>query len=454
MSFSLDDSQRIKAMEENGIEYSIAYDEDGFVSTLSQDEISVAFTRDRMGRVTSVLYPDGDVSRYRYDNLGNRDLLNYSTGASMNIEHDGRGNIVTVNEVTSGGIEFTQSYQIDQYNRITRVEFLDSTPLNVSYDILGRPEWFNVGETIVGVEYLGDGEPIRLRSGQSTYALNTIQDDSVLSSVLPAPRAFLHNDRRSQNQPEYGTVTIQPYTLEAVIVPPEFTSVPGYLTVASALLTTKSWLTPENRSINEKPSNPIFQPPEYESTNCCLDCDWDSTCGQICTTIYGTGELTCFCDVFGYLFNNLGTSGGGSSSCSPSNASNKATAKQTVTSSLKNAAYAPNEEIFRVDCPSPTQIAHQDKGPTYDMCPPGFDGLKNKTIYLGHTHPKFSLKTDRGARVRCGDEYILDIRSDSDVNTLNGQNEKCSKQDNKTGNKYPLLLRTPSGSIFNCGSKS
>ncbi|MCY4657226.1 MAG: hypothetical protein OXC80_10470 [Gammaproteobacteria bacterium] len=239
-------------------------------------------------------------------------------------------------------------------------------------------------------------------------------------------------------------------SLEMNIVPVEFNEVPGYLRVLSTLKTSKLWLSEEHRSKIEKPSNPIFQPPEYESTNCCLECDWGSTCGQRCTTFFATSEATCLCGPVSY---SPGGGGGGGFDCSTSNLSDREKAKSFLVETLESTTRGPREVFYIVQKPHPCEIGKFKTGPDYDVCPPSIKVDASSVLYAGHTHPKFAWPADRNKKVTCG--LVLEgwIRSRSDVDIQNGRNEECSKKDNQTGNRYPLLLRTPNDIIKKCGSK-
>ena len=165
-------------------------------------------------------------------------------------------------------------------------------------------------------------------------------------------------------------------------------------------------------------------------------------------TLFSTGESTCLCTTLWHKFGR-----GSGSTCSPSAESDKAIARKAVVASLEAAPYAQYEQIFRNDCPEPETVDASWNGPDYQLCPPGFDGLVNKTIYLRYTHPKFELTRDRHKKVHCRQERVLTIRVSDHVNHLNDWLEMCSDTDFITGKKYPLLLKTPTGKIKNCGTK-
>ena len=456
--YVLDDSRRLQSITENGDTFHIGYDLKGFVSSLKQGESKVEFERNALGRIISASFPGNVSSQYQYDNLGNRDEVEFFTGASMSIRHDGRGNIRHVVDTSKDGVALVQSYSIDHHNRVTRVAFAESTELNVLYDDFGRPKTFKESGKIVEVEYLGNGNPVRVRSGQITRKLHRGYDDAPFLQINPSPRRFLHNDERILSQREYGAIHISLDSMDVRIVPIEFDAVPSYLEAASNLLTMKSWLSETNRGQIEKPSNPVFQPPEYESTNCCLACNWDTKCGQYCTAIFGTGELTCQCSLVGPLFNSPGGSGGGGgSSCVTNDRSKMATARETLETELSNLDYDNFETALVVNCPNAKAIAEgfTTTGAVRVLCVK-FNVSPNKTIYTGHTHPFFEWPRDQEYG-ECGNGAAVTWKSmlgPTAVNNRNIESRKCGRGDIKEGTDYPLLLRTPHGRIKKCGSST
>ena len=461
LRYVYDDSSRLMTIEEDEDAHHLDYDERGFVTGLSVGDSTVVFTRSRLGRITGVQYPDGSSSRYRYDDLGNRERTDFSNGSSMVIMHDGRGNIVNVVDATPDSVELSQSYEIDRHNRVTQVEFAGLTELEVTYDGLSRPTGFAVDDKVVNVEYLSHGEPVRLWSEDGTFMLEESHARSAFLPFSPSSRMFLHNDHRERGQPEYGTVAFSQYTLDIGIVPVEFNEVEGYLEAETALATMKSWLSDQHRSKVEKPSNPVFQPPEYESTNCCLNCPWESPCGQYCTNVIGTGDAICLCSRFTYE-----PPSGGSQQCSvnyqssgdaehlmQANASVPAKADTTIREWLLSLDFT-----FRIDyergatvvCSNMERIDQTFQSLPYDM-KLSFPA-SSSVVISGHTHPQFD-KRHVGKVItiyEAEDKYGKPlpekhtITSPEELNRINTANQKCSIIDKQTAkDHYPVLLRVP-----------
>ena len=440
IQFSHDESGRLSVLEENDRVYHLAYDDNGFIDRISRGPAKVAFMRDHQGRIASVRYPDGTASRYSYDVIGNRDKVEFSNGASMTLKHDGRGNIVKVLDKTVTGIEFEQSYAIDRHNRIVRVRFPGSTELSVAYDGLGRPSHFNMAGQTVYVDYEVTGVPVQIRSAEEKRTLVAKRSESVFQPSRPMHRVFMHNEQRSPRVMRYGPVAISLDSMDVGITPIAYDAIPGYAMADSALFISKFWLKESNPSKVEKPSNPVFQPPEYESTNCCMQCPWTSTCGWLCTTFIGTSpelENTCICSP---VYNGP--------SCAPGIQWAKNAARQTVVSALLDIPYGPREEGLSVDCPHLDQIARPVQGKEYHICL-DIPVSPSNTVYVGHTHPLF-MDSDVGETIYCGEDSLGKLISVDHVVDTNRDNEKCTDTDKAIATEYPLLMRGPSGSITDC----
>ena len=449
LSYLYNKAGRLSRISKNEAVYHVVHDPNGFVVTLLKNNDFRRFIRNEMGRVSLILYPNGASSQHHYDELGNRSRIEYSNGGSMTISHDGRGNIVHVVDENPDGASVSQSYTIGEHNRVTEISLNDDTRLQVSYDYLGRPAKFSHDGENVAVEYFATGDPIRLRSATSNLIFASASEKNIVLPVHPSPRGLFHNDMREHGQPDYGVVSISDASFDISIVPVENGSVPGYKEAASASLAIDSWFDPKTRGKIEKPSNPIFQPPEYESTNCCISCLWNMQCGQICSKIFmGIGEQTCLC--FSVYSSGVGGGGGG---CDPNYKATKARAEKIVRKTLVDAPDdEPREIFFTVDCPYSSRVGRTVKSEEYDLCP---EAIMNEPpiIYAGHTHPKLNWDRDRYKTLRCRGKHGVFLDSLGTMRRQNMELNKCSKHDNRMGNKYPLYLRKPDMEIIHCGKK-
>ena len=445
------------SMQKDDIVYEVTYNADGLPTSLRRNDTKLQFSRDDIGRINGVSYPDRTASIYRYDALGNRDYAEFSNGTKLSLQHDGRGNIVRVTDTNPEGIDLTQSYAIDRLNRVTGLEFDGSKQLEIQYDDYGRPNRFSTDGNEVNVEYIAGGEPVRLRSDRAVLVLEGKKSQSFFTSGHVSLRSFLHNDERTRAQPDYGLIEIDQQSLDIRLRPVEMASVPGYAAALNRLSVADSWLDPDNRGKIEKPSNPIFQPPEYESTNCCTSCLWHVSCGDICINLFiGIGEESCMCFSPKFFSPGGGGGGGGGSSCFPDHSPSKKTARALLVKTLedtKKTPYSPYEQVYLINCPHTNKIGSETRGPSYNQCPPTIQWNPGRSVYLGHSHPKYVYPRDRNKALYCGNEYLVHLRTRQDISDKNEPNEMCSKSDIRTGNKVPLLLRYPSGRIVNCGKK-
>ena len=187
-----------------------------------------------------------------------------------------------------------QTVTIGDMNRVERIDYEGSHTLRVDYDRMGRPVTFATGEDTVTAEYTALGRLARLSSA-ATGEVSAFGDDG-LAVGSPAKadrrRAALSGDVVGEAQPGYGAVGIAETTFEAVPRDPVEAGVPG-LAAARTLAAVAGPLFADGSAGMadfEKPSNPVFQPPEYRSTNCCMPfaCEFCApTGGGFC---YGGGN--------------------------------------------------------------------------------------------------------------------------------------------------------------------
>ena len=243
---------------------------------------------------------------------------------------------------------------------------------------------------------------------------------------------FLHNDMRSLTQPDYGVLTIADVTFDARIRPIGYHAVRKLEAALATISEVSTWFRETESHQFEKPSSPVFQPPEYESTNCCMGCPFGDWCG-FCLTHYGTsGEFNCICQL--YLQNSIGNNGTGvESNCSPKDSLVVAKARAKLVTELRSLPrLEPNEEGRTVDCPNPEKISwsgnsSNDKKNCVNI------PLSSKTIYAGHSHAFYDAG-DMGLFVCCNTKndrkkvcgYIV---SNPMITALNNGNKKCSRTD-------------------------
>ena len=284
--YHLDADDRVISVERGAdAAFRATRDTAGDIVTLSQGERVVQFTRDAFGRIVDTIYPGGRGARYSYDDLGNRRRSKYGSGGTVTYVHDAAGNIKDVTVTEPDGSVRRQRVTVGPANRIDRIVYEGAATLNVAYDKMSRPIKFHMGEVVVGVEYGRLGTIAKMTAskgdewepGDYRLAASTLND---------ARLEVVSRDPEPADQPHYDVVAFDRH-LRAVPGDPIEAGV-GQLPSARALLAVAGPLLVDGGpNWFEKPSNPVFQPAEYVSTNCCMP--WD---GEFCgPSEYGGGGV-------------------------------------------------------------------------------------------------------------------------------------------------------------------
>ena len=263
----------------------VVRDASGDVTTVSQGEHAVQFSRDELGRIVDTTYPAGHGTRYFYDELGNRRVAEYAHGGSVAYTHDAAGNIIGVVVIDLDGTVRRQTMTVGTGNRIGRVVYEGAATLDVDYDKMGRPVEFDTGTETITVEY-GSIGAITKMSAESNGA-TWVPDAEYQVSAKPVADGrltLLQGDRPVRQQPDYGVVELTGET-EATERDPLHADVPYWRDAHELLKVAAPLLGDRSEEGFEKPSNPVFQPAEYVATNCCMP--WD---GEFCgPSHYGGG---------------------------------------------------------------------------------------------------------------------------------------------------------------------
>ena len=377
----------------------------------------------------------------------------------MHLKHDGRGNITHVDDVITGGITLRQRYHVNSKNQVTSVEFPMNLTLAIDYNQQGQPTLFALGHDIVQVRYDEKQKFVGLQSGMIEWTPHQPPDYQLFLSYGTDTRATLHNDTSYVRQPDYGLVKFDRNMQDLKIVRPENHMIAQLDTAWSTLMTIESWFNEDSHLNFEKPSNPIFQPPEYESTNCCMSCAFNPLCGELCTGHIGISEFTCICLRIGPLYVNgggSGSGGGGTKSCTRKTRGQLPAARATLKENLSVKKYppVPYENGGRVDCTNLKRfIPEKEASKPGDYCL-NLDFHPTKTVFTGHTHPFFdpdTVETDGIKKACCDasdDSSCRSIVSSMQRSKLNQENKDCSDSDFNFGRHLPLLLRIPEDDVF------
>ena len=250
------------------------YDANGNLAAFRNGGKAIKFGRDAMGRLSHVRYADGEVNRYQYDALGNRADVDFGYGGATRYAHDAAGNIKEVVVTEAGGERKRQFVDVGDMNRVERITYEGLGKLEVGYDSMGRAIRFRTERDVIRVDYAGPSVIERIAS-VSTGAEWSPNDENVQDSSQDNDFRLevIQNDSIPMAHASYGIVRFDELTLDLVVLDPMELWIPG-LRAARATLAVAEPLFSDRAATAmmdfEKPSNPVFQPLEYRSTNCCV----------------------------------------------------------------------------------------------------------------------------------------------------------------------------------------
>ena len=276
-AFDVMPSGRIGEIRTDQLSVSADYDAADNLAAFRSGPNAVEFGRDELGRVSKVRYANGEVNQYRYDDLGNRAHVSFGSRGAVEYMHDPSGNIVTVNVTQRNGEENRQVIQIGDMNRVEEITYEGAGKLDIGYDHMGRAVSFDMGREVIAVEYEGPDRIGKIVTEKSGAAWSPGDDDEAevdTHEVMDARLEVMHKDSSGAPQQDYGIVRFDEFTFQLVESDPMEMAVSG-LREARAILAVTEPLFSGNNRIGammdfEKPSNPVFQPLEYRSTNCCI----------------------------------------------------------------------------------------------------------------------------------------------------------------------------------------
>lgn len=295
--FTISPAGLVTQLKSDGSNAHFSYDENDYLTQMQGDGGSVRFRRDQYGRVTATTYLNGRTNKYTYDRIGNRNHILYADGGTTSYVHDPAGNITMVDVREAKGNRRSQTVQIERMNRVDRIAYEGGGEIDITYDSMGRPTIFKTAEDVVSVKYATSGaiESLTSKLAEEVWVPG---DDEQIRAPLNDPRLIaLARDRVFAPHRDYGVLAFSDSSFNPVLHDLVIQGV-DHLEDAHLLATVaRSVLWPEHADPLgfEKPSNPIFQPDEYRSTNCCVPCQYPNGCGS-CWTIGGTLSFgDCYC---------------------------------------------------------------------------------------------------------------------------------------------------------------
>ena len=204
--------------------------------------------------------------------------MEYGFGGSVSYSHDQAGNIIQVDVQETDDTTLTQYTTVGSMNRVDRIRYGDEASISVSYDGMARPKSIAANSDTVTVEYTSRGIIDKLTSSNTGDVWRN--DGSFPRPQSPVDRMLqaLAGGSSFNVGRGFSILGFDPVTFDAMLFDPSEIGIPGYAQArALAVVGTPFFAEDHATSVVqfEKPSNPIFQPREYRSTNCCVPCLWD-----------------------------------------------------------------------------------------------------------------------------------------------------------------------------------
>ena len=159
-------------------------------------------------------------------------------------------------------------------NRVESIDYEGAGSLHIGYDRTGRAVSFEMGA--VSVEYEG---PDRIARIVSRITGATWSPDSDGESgwnarkVMDARLEVIQRDSAGTSHPDYGMVRFDNVSFGMAAVDPMELGVPGLRRARQLFAVAEPLFAEDEYGAMldfDKPSNPVFQPLEYRSTNCCI----------------------------------------------------------------------------------------------------------------------------------------------------------------------------------------
>ncbi len=275
-SFEVLLSGEIAQVEQDGTLVRADYDADGNLAAFHSRADTVQFNQDLAGRISAIQYADGEINQYRYDQLGNRSSIEFGMGGTVRYKHDPAGNIVEVAVTERNGEEKRQSVRIGDMNRVENITYQGIGKLDIAYDRMGRAISFDTGGDVISVEYAGPdriGRIISRATGATWSPTDAQASEQNLQEVTDARVEVFQNDSTGSSHPDYGIAAFEESSIAAIARDPMSLGVPGLLKARQVLAVAKPLFLGNKQDAMmafEKPSNAVFQPLEYRSTNCCI----------------------------------------------------------------------------------------------------------------------------------------------------------------------------------------
>ena len=173
----------------------------------------------------------------------------------------------------SSGEEKRQTVRIGGMNRVEGIDYEGLGALDIGYDAMGRAVRFDTGGDVIEVEYAGPDRIARIVSQATGAVWSPVEGGERRPQAADTRREVLQKDRAAPSHPGYGVAAFDGASFAVSVRDPLELGIPGLPEARRLLDVAEPLLSGGGRGAMtefEKPSNAVFQPLEYRSTNCCI----------------------------------------------------------------------------------------------------------------------------------------------------------------------------------------
>ena len=276
------------------------HNEDGLLIGLSQGGSASQFAYNRLGRLSSITFPNGNRHTYQYDALGFRTRTERTDGSNVSYRYDSLGSLIESRGTNAKDIPFTEYMTVDNQNRVSEINYADADAFKISYSATSNPDKITWGDREIKYEYDSEGrlnKVIDSKHGVREYEYSPGEadirkqlDDRTFSSMVDQRKASatlqaLNHTAFTRPTGTPWPVLIWDENLALVDLPSQIGLVEPNAFSQSADQRRRLYNATAYESFPQqqfdKASNSFFLPPEYLSVNC----GWGCSLGSIIITI-------------------------------------------------------------------------------------------------------------------------------------------------------------------------
>ncbi len=263
------------------------YSPDGLLATLSEKQHTTHLGYNNMGKLASIVFPDGAHHQYRYDQLGFRVETQRSDTSHIGYRYDSLGNLSQLTETDINQQCYSQTLTLNEHNQLTALAITDQPLLTVKYTSKGNPKTVVRGHQTTVHRYDKLGRLTQVNDsemGQSSYEYQPDEvdirvqlDDRTRTVNSNLSKISSHNQSQSSlfyarqlGSPWQAVIWHQSLGKFVLPSPQEFhSSDSGYQSSKQRRrLYDAVAVTQAGQYHFDKASNSFFLPAEYQAANC------------------------------------------------------------------------------------------------------------------------------------------------------------------------------------------